>query len=135
MHFLFLPLVEIHNILTMVMVQVHKVMMTIMAKVSILYEHLQIDMIFKETKTELLEKIIVWQWTCPLSTDSGWSAGGGSFGKAPPAPRGGRGRPHPYGNARGGYWWLEFPHMPTVLSRIFHTSIYWRYFVTFAAFD
>lgn len=45
----------------MVMVQVHKVMMTIMAKVSILYEHLQIDMIFKETKTESLEKIIVWQ--------------------------------------------------------------------------
>ncbi|XP_061175346.1 KH domain-containing, RNA-binding, signal transduction-associated protein 2-like [Saccostrea echinata] len=34
--------------------------------------------------------------------ESGWSAGGSSF-KAPPAPRGGRGRPHPYASARGGY--------------------------------
>lgn len=53
-------LVEIHSILTMVMVQVHKVMMTITAKVSIFYEqkseNLQIDMIFKETKTESIEK-------------------------------------------------------------------------------
>lgn len=44
----------------MVMVQVHKVMMTITAKVSIFYEqkseNLQVDMNFKETKTESLEK-------------------------------------------------------------------------------
>lgn len=40
----------------MVMVQVHKVMMTIMAKVSILYEHLQIDMIFKKKQNWIARK-------------------------------------------------------------------------------